>query len=165
MSTGTTELKRIDHAALGTNQAVIILILILGFLLNASLLPGIVALFMIVGTLVGKPGFGWLYTRVLRPLGWVKPDVLLDNPEPHRFAQGFGGVVVLVGWLALTAGASSLGWALTWLVVALAALNLFGGFCVGCAIYYWLNRLHIPGFFKAPPVNTFPGTRPRAGGR
>lgn len=165
MNASITDLKPVDHAALGTNQAMIILTLILGFLFNASLLPGIVALFMIGGTLLKKPGFGWLYVRVLRPLGWVKADVLMDNPEPHRFAQGFGGLVVLAGWFALLAGFSGLGWALVWLVVALAALNLFGGFCVGCAMYYWLGRLRMPGFFKAPPAGTFPGARPKAGGR
>jgi hypothetical protein len=50
---------------------------------------------------------------------------------------------------------------LVWLVAALAALNAFGGFCVGCAIYYWLGKLHMPGFTKAPPAGTFPGMRPR----
>jgi hypothetical protein len=39
-----------------------------------------------------------------------------------------------------------LGWALSWIVVALAALNLFAGICVGCLMYYWLNRLGVPGF-------------------
>ena len=61
-------------------------------------------------------------------------------------------------------GASGLGWGLVWLVAALAALNAFGGFCVGCAVYYWLNRLQIPGFRKAPPAGTFPGMRPQQGG-
>jgi hypothetical protein len=30
--------------------------------------------------------------------------------------------------------------------VALAALNLFAGICVGCLMYYWFNRLGVPGF-------------------
>ena len=59
--------------------------------------------------------------------------------------------------------ASILSWVLTWIVTALAALNAFGGFCVGCAMYYWLNRLNIPGFYKAPPAGTFPGMRPKTG--
>ncbi len=154
-------LKPVDHSALGTNQAVIITLLVIGFILNAPLVAAVVGLFMLGGTLLGRPGFGWLYTRALRPLGFVKPDVLPDNPEPHRFAQGFGGTVVLIGFLALLGGLPVLGWALAWLVVALAALNLFGGFCVGCAVYYWLNRLNVPGFVKAPPAGTFPGLRPR----
>jgi hypothetical protein len=57
--------------------------------------------------------------------------------------------------------AAILGWALAWLVIALAALNLFLGFCAGCAIYYWLHRLNVPGFVKAPPDGTLPGMRPK----
>jgi hypothetical protein len=154
-------LKPVDHSALGTNQAVIILLLILSFILNTPILAGIVAFFMLAGTALARPGFGWLYQSLLRPMGLVKPDVLRDNPEPHRFAQGFGGVVVFAGFISLLAGFTTLGWALAWLVVALAALNLFAGFCVGCAVYYWLNRLNLPGFVKSPPSGTIPGLRPR----
>ncbi len=154
-------LKPVDHAAIRVNQAAIITLLVLAFILNAPLLVAAVMLFMLGGTLLGKPGFIWLYRRIFRPLNLVRPDVLMDNPEPHLFAQGFGGVVVLVAFLSLAAGATGLGWALSWLVTGLAALNLFVGFCAGCAIYYWLNRLHVPGFVKAPPADTFPGLRPR----
>jgi hypothetical protein len=80
----------------------------------------------------------------------VKPDVITDNPEPHRFAQGFGGVVVALALAALLAELSVLGWVLTAVVVILAALNLFLGFCAGCFVYYQLNRLGIPGFTRAP---------------
>ena len=153
-------LKPVDHAALGTNQAVIISLIVLAFVLDAPALVGVVGAFMLVGTLLGKPGFGWLYTRALRPLGWVKPDVLQDHPEPHRFAQGFGGVVVAAGFAALLGGMPVLGWVLAWIVVALAALNLFAGFCVGCAVYYWLSRLRVPGFVQPPPSDRTPGKRP-----
>jgi hypothetical protein len=154
-------LKPVDHTALRVNQAGIIALLVLGFILNSPLLVGLVALFMLGGSALRRPGFGFLYTRLLRPLGLLKPDILQDNPEPHRFAQAMGGTFVLAGFLALLAGANPLGWALGWLVVALAALNLFAGFCMGCAVYYWLGRLRVPGFIKAPPAGTLPGLRPR----
>ena len=105
----------------------------------------------------------FLYARWLKALGWVKPDVLKDNPEPHLFAQGFGGIVLVISSLIFLLGSAALGWVLAWLVIVLAALNLFGGFCVGCAVYYWLNRLNVPGFIKSPPEGTFPGMRPRRG--
>jgi hypothetical protein len=89
---------------------------------------------------------------------------LFDNPEPHRFAQGFGATVVLAGTAALYLGVPALGWGLVWLVAALAALNAFGGFCVGCFVYYWLARLHAPGFSRQPPEGTFPGMRPASSG-
>jgi molybdopterin converting factor small subunit len=153
--------RHVDHAALRTNQALIIGLNILGFVLNEPRLILVVTLLMLAGTVLRRPGFGFVYRLVLKPLGIVKADVIPDNPEPHRFAQGFGAVVMTAGSAALAAGAVTTGWGLVWLVTALAALNLFGGFCVGCAVYYWLNRLHVPGFVKAPPAGSVPGMRPR----
>ena len=155
-------LQKVDHAALRSNQAFIIGLNIAAFVVEAPWLAGLVGLVMLLGTILKVPGFGFIYKRLLKSLGWVKPDVIPDNPEPHRFAQGFGATVMVGGSVALFAGASVLGWALVWLVVALAAINLFGGFCVGCAVYYWLTRLHVPGFVKAPPEGTFPSMNPKA---
>ena len=154
-------LQKVDHAALRSNQAFIIALSVLAFILNLPLLAGFVGTIMLLGTLTRQPGFAFAYRHVLKPLGWVKPDVIIDNPEPHRFAQGFGSVVLLAGAVSLLLGTSGLGWILVWVVIALAALNLFGGFCVGCAMYYWLNRLKVPGFTKSPPPGTVPGMRPK----
>lgn len=156
-----TGLKPVDHSALRTNQAVIIGLSLLAFVFDLGWLAGFVSLVMLLGMLAGRPGFGFVYHRVLNPLGWAQADVVHDNPEPHRFAQGFGGVVLMGGTILLFWGASGLGWALVWLVIALAALNLFGGFCVGCAMYYWLGRLNMPGFVKSPPEGVVPGMRPK----
>lgn len=154
-------LQKLDHTALRTNQAFIIGLSIAAFVADAAWLAGLVALVMAIGTIRRVPGFGFIYRHLLKPRGWVKPDVLEDNSEPHRFAQGFGAVVLSIGVGLLLIGASVAGWALVWLVIALAGLNLFLGFCVGCAVYYWLNKLHFPGFAKAPPPNTTPGMRPK----
>ena len=156
-----TPLQKVDHSALRVNQSFIIGLNILAFILNLPWLALIVTLAMAIGTALKVPGFGFVYKYVLKPRGWVKPDVIADNPEPHRFAQGFGAVVMAAGVSAMYAGAAPLGWGLVWLVIALAALNLFAGFCAGCAVYYWLNRLNVPGFVKAPPTGTFPGMRPK----
>ena len=156
-----TPLQRVDHSALKVNQSFIIGLNILAFILNLPWLALIVTLAMAIGTVLKAPGFGFVYKYALKPRGWVKPDVIADNPEPHRFAQGFGAVVMAAGVSAMYAGAAPLGWGLVWLVIALAALNLFAGFCAGCAVYYWLNRLNVPGFVKAPPTGTFPGMRPK----
>ena len=153
-------LRKVDHSALKVNQVIIVTLCVLAYIMNLAWLAGIVTGVALLGTLLGMPGFGFIYRYGLKPAGLVRPHVLLDNPEPHRFAQGFGGVVMLTGTAALYLGASGLGWALVWLVAALAALNAFGGFCVGCFMYYWLTRLHVPGFSKQPPAGTFPGMRP-----
>ena len=155
------ELKKVDHTALTVNQIVIILLNILAFVLNLRWLVAGVAVVMVLGTLFGVPGFVYVYRYILRPLKLARPHVLLDNPEPHRFAQGFGGTVMLAGTVCLFTGAAAAGWTLVWFVAALAALNAFGGFCVGCFVYYWLSRLSVPGFRKDPPTGTFPGMRPK----
>lgn len=156
--------SQVDHSALRTNQAVIIALNLAAFILNLPWLAGLVAFIMAVGTILGAPGFAFLYRRLLKPRGWVRPDILEDNPEPHRFAQGFGAVVLATGVTALYLGAVVPGWVLVWVVIALAALNLFVGFCAGCMVYYWLSRLSVPGFVKSPPEGTFPGMRPKTRG-
>jgi len=157
----TLSLQKIDHAALKANQITIILLNILAFILNQPILAAFVAAVMGIGSLLKLPGFILLYRYFYKPLGLLKPDILDDNPEPHRFSQILGFVFMTAGALALFLGANVLGWGLVWLVVALAALNAFGGFCVGCAVYYWLGRFKINGFDKAPPAGTFPGMKPK----
>ena len=159
----TQPLQKVDHSALKTNQIVIIALNVLAFIFNLPILAALVALMMGVGSLLRTPGFGFIYRYILKPRDWMKPDVLDDNPEPHRFAQFLGFVFMTAGSVALFAGVSVLGWSLVWLVAALAALNAFGGFCVGCAVYYWLSRLNLPGFSKQPPAGTFPGMKPKVG--
>ncbi len=149
--TGEVAVRRVDHSAIRVNQAFIIVLLILAFVLNFWPLAAFVAAVMLVGT--AWPGlalFQQIYRRVLKPAGIVKPAVEIDNPEPHRFAQGFGGTVVALGTIAVVAGLTVLGWALIWLVIALAAATLFVGFCAGCFVYYQFNRLGVPGFRYSP---------------
>jgi hypothetical protein len=156
-------LQKVDHSALKTNQLLIISLSILAFIFDMPALAAFVALVMGIGSALKVPGFGFIYKYLLKPRGWIKPDVLDDNPEPHRFSQLLGFLFMTAGSIALFSGAAILGWSLVWLVIALAALNAFGGFCVGCAVYYWLSRFQLPGFNKQPPAGTFPGMKPRAG--
>ena len=141
----------VDHSALRVNQAFIILLLIIAFLLDNWLVVALVGSIMLLGTTVPRLSlFKQIYSRVLKPSGLVNSDVIPDNPEPHRFAQGFGGVVLVLAVLFLLLGQAVVGWALVWLVVILAGLNLFLGFCAGCFLYYQLNRLNVPGFEHSP---------------
>ena len=156
-------LQKVDHAALKANQLFIISLSILAFIFNQPWLAAFVALVMGLGSALKVPGFLPIYKYILKPRGWMKPDVLNDNPEPHRFSQFLGFLFMTVGSISLFLGAGVLGWSLVWIVVALAALNAFGGFCVGCAVYYWLSRFQLPGFSKQPPEGTFPGMKPKAG--
>lgn len=143
--------KSVDQSALQVNQAFIIGLLILAFVLDAAWLVAFVALVMLLGTAVSKLSlFKRIYQHILKPAGLVKPKVIEDNPEPHRFSQGLGGLFLTGATIALLAGFPVLGWGLAWLVVALAAINLFLGFCVGCFMYYQFNKLGLPGFKVSP---------------
>ena len=143
--------RTVDQSTLRVNQAFIIALLLLAFVLNNAGLVILVALVMLLGTAAPRASlFKLIYQHLLRPAGLVKPDVILDNPEPHRFAQGFGGAVLVLALVALLAGPAVLGWALVWLVIVLAGLNLFLGFCAGCFVYYQLNKLNVPGFAHSP---------------
>ena len=156
-----TALVPIDHSSMRVHQAVLIFFLVLAFILNQPLGVVFACAVMLLGAFIlRKPGFGIVYSALLKPTGWVKPDVIQDNRAPHIFAQGVGGVFLLAASLAFFSGLSTLGWILSWIVTALAALNLFAGFCVGCAMYYWLNRLKVPGFNQSAPLGAFPGMRP-----
>ena len=139
--------RTVDHSALRTNQFFIVALLLTAFIGNAPWLVAFVGLVMIVGTIFPQAAlFKAVYVYLLKPRGWLKPDVKADNPEPHLFAQGVGGTFLAVATIAFIAQLSVVGWALTWVVIALAALNLLTGICVGCMMYYWFHRLGVPGF-------------------
>ncbi len=139
--------RKVDHSAIRTNQAFIIGLLVIAFVLDAKWLVAFVSAVMLIGTVFPKVAlFKAVYWYILKPLKIARPEVQRDNPEPHLFAQGVGGTVLLIATVAFVANVAVLGWALSWVVVALAALNLFAGICVGCLMYYWFNRLGVPGF-------------------
>ncbi len=139
--------RQVDHSVIRTNQVFTISVLALTFVLDLPALAAFQAIIMLLSAAVPRLGlYTTFYRRVLLPAGVVQPDVQLDHPEPHRFAQTVGGSCVGLGFLALAAGVPVIGWALVGLVIILASLNLFAGWCAGCMMYYWLNRLGVPGF-------------------
>jgi len=145
--------RKVDYSALRTNQAFIISLLLLAFILNLWPLVAFVGAVMLIGTLFPQAGlFKRIYRHILKPLKIAKPDVQVDNPEPHLFAQGVGGVFLTGSTLALLLGATIVGWALAWVVIVLASLNLFAGWCAGCFMYYQFNRLGVPGFTQSPII-------------
>jgi hypothetical protein len=144
-------IRQVDQTGLKTGQATTIILLLAGFILNSPLLVALVALAQLLSALDVPFGpYRLLYQRIVKPSGLVKPHVIPDNPEPHRFAQLLGAIMNTLATLALLAGASTLGWVFVWIVIVLANLNLWVNLCVGCMIYYQLNRFGVPGFTYAP---------------
>lgn len=144
-------LRKVDHSGLKTGQAATIILLIVAFVLNSTLLVAFVALAQLLGALNSPfAPYRLLYQQVLKPSGLVKPNVIDDNPEPHRFAFLVGALFNGVAALALLANAPTLAWVLVGIVIVLANLNFWLNFCAGCLMYYQLNRLGVPGFTQAP---------------
>ncbi|HYY54019.1 MAG TPA: DUF4395 domain-containing protein [Candidatus Dormibacteraeota bacterium] len=130
-----------DRSALKTNQVAIIALNVVAFALQQPVLVAFVAAVMLAGAF--NPSFALfqlLYLRALKPAGLVRPRVVMDDPLPHRFAQGLGGAFLAAATVALAAGASIVGWALSALVVALAFVNFAFDFCVGCQVFFLLAR-------------------------
>ena len=142
----TRAAKPFDRTAIRVNQALIIAFLVLGFILNSPVLVAFVALVMAVGTAYPPAAlFQRIYRDVLRPAKLLQPDVHNEDAAPHRFAQGMGAGVLIVALIAFLAGAATAGWALAILVIVLAGVNLFFGFCAGCFVYFQLQRLGVIG--------------------
>ncbi len=141
----------IDHTSLKFNQSAIIGLLVLAFLFDQIWLVGFVALVMLVGTWWPRAGlFKLLYKQFLRPAGLLKPTLVADEQQPHLFAQGLGGLFLAISFGAFLVGLPFIGWLFVGMVVVLAAINLFLGFCLGCYLYYQMARrglrLSLPGW-------------------
>jgi hypothetical protein len=143
--------EQFDRSVLKVGQAFImgvnLLAFVLGFVLQvpwAWLLSPLVGVVMLLGVINPDLGlFRQLYIRVLRPRGMVRPRVVQEDAAPHQFAQVVGAVFLLADGLAFLAGAVAVGWVLAWIVVALAFLNFAFDFCVGCQMYFQLDRMRL----------------------
>lgn len=85
-----------------------------------------------------------LYSQV-GPILHLRPRTIADEPQPHRFAQGFSGSVTWVGAPPVVMGAALVGWGLVLAVAALAMLDISAGFCLGCFTYHQMRRVGILG--------------------
>lgn len=131
-----------DRTAVRVNQAAIVTLLVLGFLLDLPWLASLVGAVMAIGTIwPGAALFQRLYRDLLRPAGLLKPDLHQEEAAPHRFAQGVGAAFLIIATIAFVVGAAVVGWGLALVVALLASINLVFGFCAGCFMYFQLQRL------------------------
>ena len=135
--------KKVDTTTIKFNQASIVTLTLLGFLLNQPYLVLLVGLVLAVGTVWPQAAlFKLIYLKLLKPNNILKANIIDDDPAPHQFAQGVGALFLLAGSSALFAfNQVILGWTLAWIVIILAAINLFFNFCAGCFVYYQLDRV------------------------
>lgn len=153
--------RSVDQNELRVNATLVITVLITAFFMNRWELVAFQAAALFLTAL--RLNFGpyiVLYRHILRPVGIVKPDIRVDNPEPHRFAAMFGTIVSSTATYFLVTGRNTVGWGLVWLLISLAFIGVVG-WCAGCFTYYVMNRLGLRKLFKYEPIKgTFPGARP-----
>jgi uncharacterized protein DUF4395 len=135
----------VDHSALKVNQTGIVATVLVAFIGSAFFRPLLVlipllAIVLLLGTFAPQLAlFKQLYFQVLKPRGIVKARPVPDRPQPHNFAQGLGGVFLAVA-TAFLVPLPVIGLALALLVAVLAFVNLAFGYCLGCQIFYQLER-------------------------
>jgi hypothetical protein len=128
---------KFDSNILRFNQISIVFLLSLSAALNLPMLVGLVAAVMLLGTIEPRLAlFKQAYAQFVRPILRLSNQLVEEDPRPHNFAQGLGGVFLLVSSSAFLFGLPVLGWVIAVLVVALALLNLTTGICVGCFLYF-----------------------------
>jgi hypothetical protein len=147
----STPTQVVDHSALKVNQTGIVATVLVAFIGSAFFRPLLVlipllAIVLLLGTFAPQLAlFKQLYFKVLKPRRIVKPRPVQDRPEPHNFAQGLGGVFLAVASIFLIP-LTVVGLALSLLVAVLAFVNLAFGYCLGCQIFFQLERR---GFIRA----------------
>jgi hypothetical protein len=135
----------VDHSALKVNQTGIVATVLIAFIGSVFtmwflFLVPLLAIVLLLGTFVPQLAlFKQLYFKVLKPRGIVKPRPVQHRPEPHNFAQGLGGVFLAIASILLLSIPVA-GLALALLVAVLAFVNLAFGYCLGCQIFYQLER-------------------------
>ncbi|MFO7594212.1 MAG: DUF4395 domain-containing protein [Pseudomonadota bacterium] len=153
----------VDHAEIKMGQLLTIVLSIAALVLQNTLpmiLLGVV--FFLSGSIRVLSPFTWLYHGVVRPLRLMRSDYRLDNIQPHKFGQLIGALTVVLAVGLVEVGYTTAGWAVVVVLVLLTAMS-YAGWCIGCFLYYRINRLGLGGFFRHAPTDrsVFPGRRPR----
>lgn len=157
--------EQIDHGEIKTGQ--LFTMAIAGaayFLAEPLLLVALAVIFLMTALVRPLSPFVVVYRRVIRPLGLMRSDYRLDNIQPHAFGQLIGALTAAIAVGLLHVGYPLAGWAVVWVLIALTLVSYLG-WCVGCFLYYQLNRLGLAGFFRHRPTDSgvVSGARPRKG--
>lgn len=131
----------IDPRGPRTNQAVLCVALLAGFLADWWVVVPLFMVVLAIGAVFG-PRYGPVlrfYAVVIKPR--LGPPAFLEDPRPPRFAASVGVGFLGAATVAFLAGAATLGWVLALVVAALAGLAATTGICVGCEIWLRIARL------------------------
>jgi hypothetical protein len=133
----------VDRTAIKINQFFVILFSLSAFLLDEPLIAFFLGLIMISGSFFPKLAvFQLFYQWVIKPSGWIKPELINELSNPHQFASAMGGTMMITSTLfILFLNLEAFGWAIILLVALLALTNLVLGFCAGCFLYFQISRV------------------------
>lgn len=152
----------VDHAEIKLGQILTILIASVALLTqNTILLVALGIIFLISGTVRAASPFMLIYRWVIGPYGIMRSDYRLDNIQPHKFGQLVGALTSIIAIGLIQYGAPTAGWIVVAVLILLTVIS-YAGWCIGCFLYYQMNRLGIGGFFSHAPKDksVFPGRRP-----
>jgi len=155
--------SQIDHAEIKTGQLLTMATAGAAFFMKEPLLLLALGLVFLITALVRPVSpFVLVYRYVVAPLGLMRSDYRLDNIQPHAFGQLVGALTAAVAVALLYLGYPVAAWTVVWILVGLTLISYLG-WCIGCFLYYQLNRLGLGGFFRHKPTDTgvVPGSRPR----
>lgn len=138
-------IENLDKTSLKFNQGCIVVFTSLAFLLNIYWLVALVGIVLLLDTLIPGTGlFKLTYKNVIKPLRILKPHISGESRAPHQFAQGLGGSFLIFAFILLQyLGFSLIGWAVSFIVIALAFVNLTLDFCAGCFIYFQIQKIKL----------------------
>lgn len=154
--------NQVDHAEIKMGQILTIIISGIALALQNQILLMVLAfIFLLSGTVRSISPFSLLYRWVINPLGIIKSDYRLDNIQPHKFGQLVGVVTIVLALALMQMGFTLAGWSIVVALIGLTSIS-YAGWCIGCFMYYQLNRLGLGGFFKHAPTDktVFTGSRP-----
>ncbi len=143
----------VDHAEIKLGQILTVAIALAAFLSkHDGLLVALTAIFLLSGTVRSLSPFALIYRFIVQPMGIMRSDYRLDNIQPHKFGQLVGAVTALAAFALIESGYPVVGWGVVVVLVGLTAVS-YAGWCVGCFMYYQLNRLGLGGFFRHAPTD------------
>ena len=137
--------EKIDKTSLKFNQGCIVIFTSLAFLLNIYWLVAFVGVILLLDTLIPGTGlFKLFYKHIVKSLKILNPNISAESKAPHQFAQGLGGLFLLLSFILLQYfGYIFFGWVISFIVIALAFVNLTLDFCLGCFIYFRIQKIRM----------------------
>lgn len=155
--------RHVDHAEIKTGQLLTLLMSAGAFFLHdPRWLIALGLIFLITALARPLSPFVWTYRYLVAPLRLMRSDYRLDNIQAHSFGQFVGAATVGVILALFYGGFEMAAWAVVGVLFGLTLISYLG-WCLGCFLYYQLNRLGLKGFFRHAPMDrsVILGGRPR----